>query len=102
MDSRVGGRLSLAVTLNLAGALRSQIRSRPTTTVHCEDATCSGDIFLERSRNGNHGISKCYMEKCDGLNAQKRSKLKPLLTTLQSRVYVASYPREAHGRAPEH
>jgi hypothetical protein len=36
------------------------------------------------------------MVKCDGLRAQKRSESKPLLTTPQSHVYMASYLRETH------
>jgi hypothetical protein len=57
-DPKVGGQVSLAVVPNLAGAPRSQIVTRSMTIVYCGDATCSGDIFLKQSRNGNHGMEK--------------------------------------------
>jgi hypothetical protein len=47
----------LVVAPNMAGAPRSQITSRSMATVHCRDATCSGDNFLKQSRNGNHGMA---------------------------------------------
>jgi hypothetical protein len=50
-DLKFGGRLSLAVALNLVGAPRSQIETRSMTIFHCGDATCSGDSFLEWSHN---------------------------------------------------
>jgi hypothetical protein len=40
---------------------------------------------------------KFYMEKCDGLRAQKRYESKPFLMAPQSHVYVASYPRAERG-----
>ena len=54
--SKVGRSRNLAVVLNLEGESKSQIETRSTATVHYGDATCSGDNFLERSHNVNHGI----------------------------------------------
>jgi hypothetical protein len=51
VDLIVSGRLSLAVVLNLTGVPRSQTGIKSMAIVHCVDATCSGDNFLERSRN---------------------------------------------------
>jgi hypothetical protein len=50
-DLKVGGRLSLAVALNLAGAPKSQIGTIYKATVHYGDETCLENNFLERSHN---------------------------------------------------
>jgi hypothetical protein len=48
-DVIVGGRINFSGGAKIAGAPRSQISTRSTTTLHFGAATCSNDKILERA-----------------------------------------------------
>ena len=54
-------------------------------------------IFLSGPAIETMVSQKLYVDKGDALRDRKRSESKPLFMTLQSRDYIASYPRSTRG-----